>query len=341
MFTMHLLPAQSNSMNHVNHVNHANQVNQVNHARLVVAGERVCLHSSNITRDHTAGLGKMQIARRSCGYALILSLTLLTFLVPPGCGQRPREAQAPLAPTATPTAQPATNIITPVAPAAPPALTSSPLDPPVQWVTLAPGLRVHRALGAIEIDGEVPIDTRDPARTRIYLEWLVCTPDTREHEVLVVTRVKPSLIHAAALALGWQPGKPGAWDWKGEQIRAIEPTGERLSAYIRTPDAPSPGVPIEEWITDANTGLTLRKTQPTTGFVFAGSHLITVGGEQVYQADREGGVVGLTCFSNETIAYAAMFNPDSGVQEPVWIANTALVPPQGTAVIVTLRRALP
>ncbi|MCX5691129.1 MAG: hypothetical protein NTV94_15310, partial [Planctomycetota bacterium] len=73
-------------------------------------------------------------------------------------------------------------------------------------------------------------------------------------------------------------------------------------------------------------------------FVFAGSHIVERRGEQWYQADREGGVVGLACFSTEMIAWEEMFNPDTGVEEAVWVANPRMVPAVGTNVTVIVER---
>jgi hypothetical protein len=283
---------------------------------------------------------------------------LLTFSLLSGCNSK-RTATAP-PPNELPTLHAKTyissadrSVIDPIVPntpvpSAPPssdvpekgnAPSSAERTPTDTWAVLSPGLRVHRGLDSIEFEGEVPIDVHDSSRTRVYLEWLACKPDTREHEVLVVTSVKPSLIHAAALALGWTPGAPGGWDWKGETIRAIPPTGDTVSVYIRHGETESPGVLIQEWVKDANTGVTLAETRPNVGFVFSGSRIVMMGNQSVYHADREGGVVGLACFGNETFSYADMINPDSGVDEPVWIANSTTVPVQGTKVYITIRRS--
>lgn len=218
------------------------------------------------------------------------------------------------------------------------------LDSSSNWITLSPGLRINKATEQIEIDATVPIDAHDPSRQRVYLEWLVCTPNTREHEVVAVTQVRPSLIHAAALTFNWQPGIPGAWDWSGDKIVPVPPQGEAVQVYIRTEGTPAPGNIIETWVVNAKTGKTLAEEFPANYFVFSGSRVLAPKGpnpvplQSFYHADREGGVLGLACFSNETFAYSAMINPDAGIEEPVWIANAANVPPAGTNVIVTFSR---
>jgi hypothetical protein len=202
------------------------------------------------------------------------------------------------------------------------------------FVELAPGLRLDRAARIIEIDGIVPIDAHDPKKPVVYLEWLVCTPDTKEHESLVMTRVKPSLVHAALLSIGLEPGSPGAWEWSGKTLIAKPPTGPRVPVLVRTPDAPP--VHLASWVKDRRTGARLFDAIPTDGFVFAGSRIVERSGQSWYQADREGGLVGLTCFGHELLAWSRMFNPDASAEEPVWMADPASVPPQGTAVTVVI-----
>ena len=78
-----------------------------------------------------------------------------------------------------------------------------------------PYVRVDRAAGVVEFDGIVPIDAHDPKTPLVFLEEFVCTPDSREYESLVVTKAKPSHVHAALLLAGGLAGKPGEWRWAG------------------------------------------------------------------------------------------------------------------------------
>ena len=214
---------------------------------------------------------------------------------------------------------------------------ASVLAPADSWHQLSPGLRVNVARGAVEFDGVVPIDAHQERTPLVFLEWLVCTPDTKEHESLVMTKVKPSLIHAALLSIGLEPGKPGSWDWSGKQIVAHAPTGPRVEVRVRRRDV-TEGQDIAAWVVNFRSSRTLREERREQGFVFSGSNIIERGGRAWYQADGDGGVVGLTCFGSELLSWSDMFNPDSGVQEPVWIANAALVPPVGCEVSVLIAR---
>lgn len=221
----------------------------------------------------------------------------------------------------------------------PPSPPPPPTEPsPPNFKELFPGIRVDVARMTVEFDGEIAIDCHNRQTPRVYLEVLVCTPDTREHESIIVTRAKPSLVHAALLAVGFKDGKPGAWEWDeaGKKLIPIPPTGDPLRV-----DLIVSGVArnIAEYATRADTGMALAASAPDqarSGFLFAGSSMRTRGGAERYEADVAGTLVGLTTFGTETIGWSRMYSPDSSVEEPAWIANAALVPTRGERVVVRM-----
>ncbi len=208
-----------------------------------------------------------------------------------------------------------------------------PVEPP-RPVELAPGLRIDRAKRRVEIDGTVPVDAGSPEQPVVFLEWLVCTPDTKEHESLVVTSVRPSLVHAALLSLGLEPGAPGSWEWQDTRIVPHPPTGACVRVLVRRQGGVEE--PLASWVADRRTGRTLVDHFPAEGFVFAGSRTVERQGQVSYRADRDGGMVGLACFSSELIAFTRLVNPDASLEEPVWIADPARVPPRMTPVTVII-----
>lgn len=224
------------------------------------------------------------------------------------------------------------------APQAPtPLLPSEPSTP--SFKELFPGIRVDVAHKIVEFDGEIAIDCHNPQTPRVYLEVLVCSPDTREHETIVVTRVKPSLVHAALLAVGFKEGRPGSWEWDeaSEKLISIPPTGDPLRVELVISGVARN---LAEFAARADTKAALS-TPPLHGeglstFLFAGSTLHTRGGVVRYEADGAGTLVGLTTFGTETIAWSRMYSPDASVDEPTWIANEGLTPPRGTKVIVRI-----
>lgn len=211
---------------------------------------------------------------------------------------------------------------------------SRPADPvpPVKsaLVEVFPHVRIDRGARIVEFDASVPIDCHQPSTPNVYLELVCCTPDTREHEVLAVTAAKPSHIHAALLMLGLEPGAPASWT-KGPDggPLAHDPTGPRVGVEILLDGKPHQ---LSEWIVNAIT----REPWPTGDFVFAGSVFVKRQGEERYDADWSGTLIGLTTFGTEVLAWPKVISPEAGVDEPVWIANTATVPAVNTPIVVRL-----
>ncbi len=278
----------------------------------------------------------------------IASILVLAGLGLVGCAHK----AATTAPDAPPTVPPAASEPAAPSPSSPalattPPVPAAPTVPPPVAATAAPpatpafkevfpGVRVDAATKTIEFDGTVPIDCHNERTPVVYLELIACTPDTKEHEALVVTRTKPSNIHAAMLLIGLEPGKPGVWTWEDKKITATAPTGGRVRiTFIVNGKESSPA----DWIVNQRDHRTLAQHSPKEGFVFSGSNTVNRRGQDRYQADAEGSLIGLTCFSNETISWTQMYNPDSGVEEPQWIANADAVPAMGTPVTVRLSPA--
>lgn len=266
-----------------------------------------------------------------------------------GCAtEKPREEpppavnETPLSPppaVPTPIGRDTTPPATPPsapAPAAPPAVTVAEAAPATREIF--PHIRIATDRSFIEIDGFVPIDAHNEKTTIVYLEQLVCLRDTKDHESVVVTDAKPSNIHAALLLMGTQPGSPGAWDWEGEEIRAIPPTGAPLIIEIIFADGAP--VPATDTVITTRADKTLTQLARDTGdeFRFGGSEVITRQGRERYRADGEGTIIGLTTFGGEVIGWSYLFNPDSGIEDPHWIANKAVVPPFGTKAVVRITR---
>ena len=208
-----------------------------------------------------------------------------------------------------------------------PLLTACAATPPRHdWTTLAPGLRLDPDARAVEFDATVAMDCHNPTTPDVYLELIACSPDTREHEALVVTDIPPSLIHAALLAAGLEHGAPG------ELATGSPPSGDRVTVELIAGRAST----ATDWITDAPT----RTRTPPHDFVFAGSRLATrtTGGEtrEVYDADGTGVIIGLTTFGSELIAHVPLISPDASTDEPVWIADPRVVPDIGTPVRVRI-----
>lgn len=259
--------------------------------------------------------------------SLCASAALLT-----GCASREKAPPPPLAESVPEPAPGPLHAPTPAEPAAAPDLQE-----------LLPGVWVSLAHKLVEFDALLAIDCHHPETPDVYLEVICCTPDTREHEALVVTSVAPSAIHAALLMLGADDGRPGAWEQEDGRITPIPPEGAPvevtflLSGGDGEPRASDPA----RWIVHAETGETLREVLPEEGWVFAGSRVRHFQEKDVYDADWTGQLIGLHTFGSETIAWTHAAHPDSGVHEPVWLANRELVPLIRTPVRVRIRVLAP
>ncbi len=217
------------------------------------------------------------------------------------------------------------------------------------FVEVFPDVLMDRENKVIVLRGTVPIDAGgkgDGKAKAVYLETLVCSRDTKEHESLVVVNARPSHVHAALLLLGLEPGTVGTWREANGTVVGTEPTGPPVEVSVRWQQS---GYTKESlimgWVIDQRTGQSPR-FEGRSPFLFAGSRFGSFPDRaspgtstEVYMADVDGTLVGLSTFSSECIAFLAMHHPQSRFEEPRWIANGAVMPAFGTAVEVVISLA--
>jgi hypothetical protein len=204
------------------------------------------------------------------------------------------------------------------------------------------GVRVNLVEGWVEFDAEVcAIDDPD-VTVPLYLEQAVCSWNTREHESVFATDVRPSMIHAALLLAGREPGTPGDWAENMDgSLDPIQATGEPLTVTVLWTDAEgvSREEPLRTFVAfgpDADSDLDIDDLS----FVFSGSR--TVPGRrptdpvEIYAADFEGTIVGLSSFGTETVAPTVLHHPDLFREPAIWIANFATIPAPRTGVRIRL-----
>jgi hypothetical protein len=205
-----------------------------------------------------------------------------------------------------------------------------------------PHVRFDAKAKSVQFDGVVPIDAHDANSPWVFLEVVVCTADTKEHEALVVTEAKASHVHAALLLAGLLPGKPGRWTFENDKLKPIAPEGDalRVTLTARMPDGSTKALKPEEMIVHAQSGRHFGEVGGRSGrWVFAGSQIVTRAGKEWYDADGAGTLIGLTTFGSETIAWSEVISHEAAVEEPVWIADSKATPPVGTPMTVTIQRA--
>ncbi|MEM1186400.1 MAG: YdjY domain-containing protein [Planctomycetota bacterium] len=195
-------------------------------------------------------------------------------------------------------------------------------------------LRLDVESRTIEFDGTVAVDTTNPDTPDVYLELVACSPDTREHESLVVSPVAPSSIHAALLTVGATPGAPGRVSVTADGIARTPATGTPLAVeFIWSDDSGHRHVSApSEWIR-SESGVAVTEFQ----WVFAGSRFVVRGGREVYDADGTGTLIGLTTFGSEVIAPRVTLSPNAATDAPAFLARNEAMPRAGTPVTVRVR----
>ena len=179
-----------------------------------------------------------------------------------------------------------------------------------------------------------------------FVEQIACSPQTREHESLLVVKAKPSQIHAALLMAGFAPGSPGRWTYENDVLGTVDPTGEKLAILIRYADAAKPENPIErpvrDWLRSATTDPAQSRPFPEGPWVFGGSiirknpaHMEQ--GEH-YVADMTGSIIGVVTFGDEVIGYSKVISDQESIESPLWEVNPETIPPPGTEVVLVVRK---
>lgn len=214
-------------------------------------------------------------------------------------------------------------------------------EQPQGLVEVSPHVRIDRAAGVVEFDAYVPMVIDDPEQA-VFLETIVCTRNSKEHETLLATDARPSNIHAALLLLGAVPGAPGSWKLGDDnEIIHIPPTGPEISidfVWTDSDGAQHTDHPASWVVSDADS-----KPLPQHNWLFAGSRIVewTPPGKdepaEAYDADYSGTLVGISTFGTETLAWPDVLSHDSTIEEPVWIVDASKAPPIDTSVIVKLK----
>ncbi|MEM9416221.1 MAG: YdjY domain-containing protein [Planctomycetota bacterium] len=249
--------------------------------------------------------------------------TVLTALLSAAC-VFPTMAQ----PDSEPPDQPGPRDLSPLA-----AETDTPPDDPVAQIIDAfnaddNGITIDRDARTVDIDAKVCL------RECEFLEQLACSPDTREHESLLVLQAKPSMVHTALLLLGLEPGSPLQWIEEEDSVRTIPPRGPEIEVLILTTDGEGREVltPANEWVKDQNSGETMQGNT----WLFAGSKFVEVNGQEMYVADAYGTAISLVNFGDDLLARATDMTDSNESHGRVWGANTDAIPEVGTEVRLRL-----
>lgn len=199
------------------------------------------------------------------------------------------------------------------------------------------GMRLDADLGVVSIPAAVLV--KDD-----LLEYLLVGPRGAAHESLFVTDVRPSVLNAALLLLGVEPGANARWEPvedpapDGEEGRVVPPAGDGFLLYAAwREDEEIYFFRVEDLLSNLETGRSMRRHR----WVFLGSrfHAPREGEPEVFVADVEQNLINVAFFfQGNTLLTAAL--PEC-LEQTIWVANPWLLPPRDTRVaLLFARRAL-
>ena len=226
-----------------------------------------------------------------------------------------------------------------------------PAEPPKDSVTMTdteiklPGVTINRETREVRIEATACLETG-------ILEYVVCRPNTFEHEAIFTTDAKPELVHAALLLTGLKPtpqlrGLTDLWwdkalkqkesrvkievEWEDQGIKKRV----NLSSLLRSRE----GTQGEQGEKDP----AKKKAEVRDAWVFAGSFLQTnpKTGQRVYAGNLSGILVGIWPDPSTVIQYGiASGNPYDGKDLGMEI-NEELIPKLDTKVNLVFSRFEP
>ena len=198
------------------------------------------------------------------------------------------------------------------------------VDEDVQLIALAPDQSIFLAADRKSVVFLAEVCLREGP-----LEFFACSKNTKEHESILATRAKPSLIHVGLLALGAESGTPVKFT-----PNFAPATGPRIDITLRWLDkgGKRQEAKAEEWVQEA-----ASKKQMDTHWVFSGSLFQKLqDGKNQYVADVTGEIIGVSNFPTVVLDLPmASTSENSGL---LFQAFTEEIPDEGTEVTVILTR---
>ena len=197
------------------------------------------------------------------------------------------------------------------------------------------GIALDLAGGVLSVPATVLIKNE-------LLEYLLVGPNGAMHESLFLTQVRPSLLNAALLLLGVEPGRNAHWEERagpgresgtnehGRPNRTIyPPQGDGFFLYAAWREAGETYFfRVEDMVRNLESGRSLRRQR----WVYLGSRFLALksGARESFLADVEGNLINLSFFfqGNTLLTSAA---PEC-FEQTIWAANEWLLPGRGQPV---------
>ncbi|CAA9379192.1 MAG: hypothetical protein AVDCRST_MAG64-505, partial [uncultured Phycisphaerae bacterium] len=161
------------------------------------------------------------------------------------------------------------------------------------------------------------------------LEFFAVVFNGPEHEAVIRSKVKPSDLHTALLAVGLKPGSPVSYS---EALNKWSPPhGPPLQIMMEfEKDGRTVAQPANRWMRNVKT----KKPMPTTTWIFAGSRVMPDGN---YAADSTGYLVSVVNFDMTVIDIPELKSKENEFLE--WERDPDNVPPAGTKVTMVIQPA--
>jgi hypothetical protein len=184
------------------------------------------------------------------------------------------------------------------------------------------------------------------------LEYLLVAPHGATHESLFLTEIAPSVVNAALLAAGAEPGENARWEREpttlgkdGEvargEVRVFEPHGGTAASFLPyvawREDGEDYFFRVEDLVTNLESGRSMRRH----AWVYLGSRFAPAGragadeGDE-FLADVEGNLVNISFFFEGNTLFTAAL--PACRSQTIWVGNRALLPEPGTPVVMLFSR---
>ncbi|MBL4701849.1 MAG: hypothetical protein JKX85_11395 [Phycisphaeraceae bacterium] len=191
--------------------------------------------------------------------------------------------------------------------------------------TTLKGLVINHENQSVDIQAKVVLRDGD------WLELLLCTPGTKEHESILTTTAKPSHIHLALIMLGLKPGNPMTGKKIGNELKITEAKGPLVAIdLIYEHQGLKHHVHANQWIYNKTTQASLKDHY----WLFTGSSFLKNQDPPIYRADANGSVITLVHFGDDLLARHTQLTSRNDNAD--WQAQTKKIPPIGTPVTVRL-----
>jgi len=193
---------------------------------------------------------------------------------------------------------------------------------------LREGVVLDLERGVVAVPGSVLIKNE-------LLEYLLVGPNGAMHESLFLTPVRPSLLNAALLLTGVEPGRNAHYEMDGSdpdrkpRRRVYAPEGDGFYLYAAWKEAGEVyWFRVEDLVRNLESGRALRRQR----WVFLGSRFAPPlpGKPEAFIADIEGNLVNLSFFFQGNTLLTA--SAEECEAQTIWAANEWLLPPTGEPV---------